>query len=363
MNLKNKLIKLREKIEYNILENLGEIEKNSLSVELDDKVDEFICWYMDNMVKGRYIDIAEYRIQKDLRNFIEKMAVWYELRYPDYEVNRLIHYCEQTTSEIDVNRDKFYNTKAFISSLSGNEKNYLLKAKYNSYVNLYINNYKYKYISIDLTSNGFVKKISSSFIEPINGKFLDSNELIGKNIKEVITILKSKYDCTDEQLEDIRKEINDYENQKNFKEELLNCVMYRIIERGDTRIGSRRAFLFAQEFDRNIDIPMMYAVDYSDGRLKEFVNLYLKAGGRKDLICFTNYKCRSRKKEKLKTITIQELINNWNNMAKYTPEEDELHQRLVNTLAIQIDNEIVKKEEVKRLRLERKLEKSRINKY
>ena len=34
---------------------------------------------------------------------------------------------------------------------------------------------------------------------------------------------------------------------------MLNCVMYRIIERGGNRIGPRRAFLYAKEFERNID--------------------------------------------------------------------------------------------------------------
>ena len=38
----------------------------------------------------------------------------------------------------------------------------------------------------------------------------------------------------------------------------LNCVMYRIIERGGNRIGPRRGFLFAKEFGRNIDIPMIF---------------------------------------------------------------------------------------------------------
>ncbi|MBR3524160.1 MAG: hypothetical protein IKN87_05740 [Bacilli bacterium] len=54
-------------------------------------------------------------------------------------------------------------------------------------------------------------------------------------------------------------------------------------------------------------------------------------------------------------------INLQNNNAAtfYTPEEHELHQRLVNAIAGQVDNEAIRQEEVKKLRLERKLEKSR----
>ena len=48
---------------------------------LNDKVDNFIDWYSINMVKGIYTDIGEFHRPKEMRDFIEKMAVWYELRY------------------------------------------------------------------------------------------------------------------------------------------------------------------------------------------------------------------------------------------------------------------------------------------
>lgn len=108
----------------------------------------------------------------------------------------------------------------------------------------------------------------------------------------------------------------------------------------------------------------MYAVDYSDPGLIRFINEYIKAGGSKDLECYVGYFPKTSKKEKLDTISIQELILPENNNSKiaFTPEEYELHQRLVNVLVSQIDQDVVRKEEVKRLRLERKLEKSRIKK-
>lgn len=362
-------------------------QESSHQIDLDDKVDEFIDWYANNMVKGHYTDISKYHMPRDLRNFIEKMAVWYELRYPDYEVNRIMNCCSQEQKNIDAEMfinnpmtsemingfdnlwskwskrvlnsmhwEEFYNAKAFINSLPSYEKHYLSKAKYNYYTRLFIDDYRD--IKFYLTSNGFIEKIHETYLAPINGKYLDSNELIGMNIKDAIVILKENYNCTEKQLKDIIKEISEYENQKLFKEELLNCVMYRIIERGGTRIGSRRAFLFAQEFNRNIDIPMIYGVDSSD---REFMNLYLKAGGSKELVCFTNYGCRASKKEKLKTATIQELILITNKPNLYTPEEDELHQRLVNILTSQIDQDVVRQEEVKKLRIERSLKRSQKN--
>lgn len=60
------------------------------------------------------------------------------------------------------------------------------------------------------------------------------------------------------------------------------------------------------------------------------------------------------------------MTQNNNAATFYTPEEDELHQRLVNALSNRInqddlseEQENLKKEEVRQLRLQRKLEKSK----
>lgn len=152
--------------------------------------------------------------------------------------------------------------------------------------------------------------------------------------------------------------------KRKEKEGLLDSVMYRIIERGGNRIGPRRAFLFAKEFGRNIDIPMMYAIDRSDPGLRLFINEYIKNGGSKDLLCYIDYFHSVLVDKKVDTISIQDLILTQNNDAAtfYTPEETELHQRLVNALSSQVNYEEVRKEQVKQLRLQRKIEKSKNNK-
>ena len=86
------------------------------------------------------------------------------------------------------------------------------------------------------------------------------------------------------------------------------------------------------------------------------------------MICYIGYGRRASKYKKISTITIQKIIMTQNNNAAtfYTSEEDELHQRLVNVLSNLISQddlseagETVKKEKVKQLRLQRKLEKSK----
>lgn len=313
---------------------------------------------------------------------IEKMAVWYELRYPDYEINRIMpgssqeqidinevmfsnnkytNYILDENSDIkDLDWNEFYNAKAFINSLPWSERYVFSRPKYQDIVYW---NRGHGSAHLHLTRNGFVEM--SEYMDCVIPGISNEN-LEDKNIKEIVKMLKEKGVKFPEDNE-FEKAIKDYDNWVYQKDEMLNCVMYRIIERGGNRIGPRRAFMFAKEFGRNIDIPMTYGVDYSDPGLRLFMNEYIKTGGSKELICYVNYFSRASKYEKLNTVTMRELIKTqWNNAATfYTPEEDELHQRLVNALSRQINHDDlseeqkkVKVEEVKQLRLQRKLEKA-----
>ena len=89
MDIKEELIKLKEKVTNKSFKEFGDVTnfKSSKMVILDDKVDDYIDWYTKNMGQD-YCN--KYHFQIEMRNFIEKRAVWYELRYPDYEINRLM---------------------------------------------------------------------------------------------------------------------------------------------------------------------------------------------------------------------------------------------------------------------------------
>ena len=341
---------------------------------LDDKVDDFIDWYFENMVKGNYTDIGEYHKPKEMRNFIEKMAVWYELRYPDYEINRLMPGSSQASTKInevmfqdnlyiknnfdensDINLlewDNFYNTKAFINSLPWEERYLFAKAKYKNLV--YIDSYL-RLAHLHLTPKGFVE-LAEEFESYTDFKVKD-DELKGMHAKDVVKFLKEKGISLPKGNE-LEETIKNVEKLNYQKEEMLNCVMYRIIERGGNRIGPRRAFLFAKEFNLNINIPMIYGIDFSDPGLRDFVNEYIKAGGSIDLECYQNYFSKTRDRQKLKTIKLGEI---YKFKGHYTPEEKELYQRLATALAASYNQEELEKEKVKQLRIERKLNKSRNN--
>lgn len=372
MGLKEELIKFRTKFN----ENTEDVSKKT-PINLDDKVDEFIDWYFNNMVKGKYTDIGEYNFPRKMRDLIEKIAVWYELRYPSYEINKLMpgsgqeqinvndvmfrnnpyvnELLDENTDTKELDWDEFYNTNVFIKSLPWEERCYFSNPIYNDVVYLNPNS---RTAHLHLTKNGFVE-----MAEDVTGYTyyeIKDEELTGLNVRDVVKLFHEK----GIELPNNNELDNVIESADNWiyqKEGILDCAMYRIIERGGNRFGPRRAFLFAKEFGRNIDIPMMYAVDRSDPGLRLFMNEYIKAGGSKDLECYVGYFSRTSKKEKVDTISVQDLILTQNNDAAtfYTPEEDDLHKRFINSIASQVDPDVVKQEEVKKIRLERKLERCR----
>ena len=352
--------------------------QNLYSMYLDNKIDKFIEWYIQNMIKGKYPSVQEHHFETELRDFIEKMAVWYELRYPSYEINRLMN-CEgqefTKVSEVmfDKNQyingffdeesevriidwDEFYNPETFIESLPWTERTFLSTPKYTSPIYL-------KHIAhFHLSPDGIVVESENLDIYTIFD-VLDE-DIVGMHIKDVLSLLKQKNIELPEDNE-IEKAIKSYEERKYFKEELLNCVMYRIIERGRAKIGPRRGFIFALEFGRNIDIPMMYGVEYTDVGLRDFINTYLKSGGSPDLECYINYFSTSATNKKLETISVRDILKfkNDNAVNHYTEEEINLQQNLVNVLSNQINPKTLQKEQIKARRIQRKLERARARKH
>lgn len=381
MNLKEKLKKTRETLaikklanhnqEKILQDNKTETTNTLTNIILDDKVDEFIHWYSKNMIKGRYSDIEVYNKPRKLRNFIEKMAVWYELRYPLYEVNRMINQfsSQQINNEMFVNNsyvksfnelsaflsdlkyfdwNDFYNIETFINSLPREESAYLLTPEYKKHI--YINPGKPS-AQLYLSTTGIINK--SEGVSDFTKSKISDKDLEGQHLQDVLTLFQT-HNIKLPKNNDIEKTINLYEQKKYFKEQLLNCVMYRIIERGGNRIGPRRAFIFAQEFARDIAIPMKYGVDYTDPRLKDFLFEYVKAGGSQDLLCYINYFSRTSKYEQLDTITVKELIKTRYNdhTTNYPKNQTELYQRMINILATKL-NQKTTQEEAKQLKLQK----------
>lgn len=89
----------------------------------------------------------------------------------------------------------------------------------------------------------------------------------------------------------------------------------------------------------------MFGVDYSDPGLRLFVNEYVKAGGNPNLECYMEYFFQMPKIDHVDTIAIQQIIKSYgySTSSFYTPEEDTLHQRLVDALNVQVQRQKIKK--------------------
>lgn len=355
--------------------------KEDRSVSLDKKVDNIINWYKEEYLKSANMnDLNEYYAVDDLKNFIEKVAVWYELRYPDCDLDSIIsskkekreqtnnnllndnEYVESYFGGFDLSEfdwSSFYNTHAFVRSLRDKEKVFFEKAKYPKKV-LWNNGVPAGIvvpINAELTLSKTGKVIESRNMSLICHEVSD-RKLKGMHIVDVINLLHSKGVKVSPNNSFI-KVVQNYEMENELREKVFDAIMYRIMERGGEKVGPKRGFIFAKEFNRNIDVPMTYGVDFSDSYLNDFINAYLKAGGDKDLDCIEYYFTCMGDYSRLRKINISDIISR---RTSYTEEEKELAQKLVDILANSIDKDELRKENAKILRREKSLRKSRTNK-
>ena len=285
-------------------------------IKIETEIKEFEKWYYANFIKGNYTSYGEYGDKDEIHNFIEKMAIWYELRYPDFEIikdtkdniddimfndNKYINFLlSEYTNKIDLKWSDFYNYTSFYKSLSNSEKKLLYIPKYNGIV--YLDSSKVR-DHFHLNDNGYIMEA-----EVREGSILDCYNSFNRkvHIKELLDKLKQ---------EKIKLPFNNeieptvkYVDMNTYKVNgLLDCVMYRIIERGNNRIGSRRALMFAKEFNRNIDIPMIFGVDTSDPNLCDFIDEYIELGGNLDLECYLNYYEKEKKYQRIDKVFLRDV--------------------------------------------------------
>ena len=330
----------------------------------------------DNNLEKKYNDYIN-GLRSDFdketaKNLIEKMAVWYELRYPNDTITGFLNInhikdidelndtmfrdnqkfnCEVPNN---LNWYDFYNTHTFINSLPEHEQEFFRvknHTKWSPYTlsvsftgcgfgqNFYIDKkgYVHFYGDISESINEFSdRKIDVENLEGIPAKKLFNYiEEFNKNNKDM---------CID--ISDWDKEkIKDIIYKMDRKEGFLDSVMYKILDRrykGVSYIGAYRAFLFAKEFKRDINIPMKYAFDreYGDSEINNFVREFIKDGGSQDLIC-----CYDDNSKEFPLSKIIKKVNRIDEEERQEKQEqyekeklEELRERFVNALLTKIEN-------------------------
>lgn len=264
--------------------------------ELADRVDSLIKWATKNVAPKGHTPCGIFHYPERLRNLIEKVAFWYELRYNNNEINQLCHY----GSSEDINMDKIlfhkkvsdgptiwsqgFDKDTFLSTLE-NQEGYLLKEpefpsrKMKGLTHFYHMQFE------KMTDEKTKQQTIIATFPTLN----DTNEMI---------YLKNH----------VANIIKEYYNDCYLHQELLNCIMYRIIDHEPSRVGPRRAMLFAKEFETDIRIPMQYGVDTSDPGLKEQIEFYLSLGGSEDVDCLINYSWREKKNQPLEVEPLRKIM-------------------------------------------------------
>lgn len=313
------------KIYYEALKSLSKALIIKKKVNIAKKIDELDKEYCEILKKAGYINIKDER--ENYANFTDKMSFWYEMKFTDPQVYTIF-----TNKNLKLEADFFvssddaiYDTSTFINKYIPNEKYLLKKATYSKYIYLMNNHY------LEISPKGIVKHAHN----------LDNKKhrqaFIGKHITEVALIAKKlEIDFNEET---IKSEIDKYKTNIKLREIILDTIMYKIIKHGGIRIGPRRALLFAKEFNRNIDIPMQYAIDTTDANDITLIKIYLNNGGKKSLELFINYFCEGIENIMFDKITIKEYIKRFasDDIDFYAKEELEeyknnLYQRMVNSL-------------------------------
>ena len=152
-----------------------------------------------------------------------------------------------------------------------------------------------------------------------------------------ISNLKHKFKIENYFFKIHQKDLDEYEKISSYlkrwsiyRNRYLNLVMKQMLLMGGSRIGAKRAFLFALENKLDISFPLKYGLDSSDPNERYFINEFLNAGGDPDLVCYINYMTDSKPTPE----TIRRRLKYRNTLGKipYTNEEKQLHSRLVLAL-------------------------------
>lgn len=334
------------------------------------RINDFLTDYKKNLLieeqSPTYVDSR----MTEMKNFIEKMAIIYEIIYPDISflqaedkfindsyVNQVMFkdnkYLNDTLEEEtlleELEWNKFIGVKPMIKILSEQEKELLRKPSYNMLINLKSSGFWDPWDSLTLTKRGVIRKTRLNKRKSA----LKDEDLIGCRASKVVERLKNK-NIPETAYIELANEVTRVDRLNKQRDAMLECIMFRIMERGYDFLGARRALLFANDFSLVLEKPLIYEINGTteDFNVAAFLRKYSDLGGNldyaKNLMFSEDSKytwCYDSKME------LEEDLKSEEEKAK----EQELRQRLVTSLYGNINQEELAQEKVKHLRLERRL--------
>lgn len=94
------------------------------------------------------------------------------------------------------------------------------------------------------------------------------------------------------------QEYTKFSNDDSYRRNIMFSSLFQIIIQGGKTYGAEYGLVFAKTFNFDLAIPMHYA-SYEQGmrdpKLKEFIEVYLKSGGSKDVYWLQSYYSEDKK--------------------------------------------------------------------
>jgi len=134
----------------------------------------------------------------------------------------------------------------------------------------------------------------------------------------------------------------EYEKEEKLYIELLNAVMYRVIERGGAKNGPRRGLAFAQNFSLDAKIPMMYAPDRDNTDLLSMYNSYQKLNSDEDFTCYINY-FQTDYKEECREVPFSQVSEIVNSIDVITAESEDERIFLIREGIAELEKQTTRK--------------------
>lgn len=272
-------------------------------ISLEKKIDFYYNWIKKN--------ITTFTVD-EVKSFVDKMVLWYEFRYPNNyfdleDVDGVMlgdigsRGCNKLEWSNVFNYDKFYYM------LNPFEKALLDKPKFPNMVDLYSGSRNHFHLRDDgiITDSDdvwVIRKKTGDFMSC--GVFFD-----GKSLKDVERI--NDENNLGLNIANVKRIVSIINFKESIREGLLDTVMYKMISSGGKYYGPRRAYLFAKEFKRNMELP----IKYGDSSL---IMDYLQNDGDGNLMCYIKYfdGDQDLSLSALEVLSCQNLIGNSNKVKR-----------------------------------------------
>lgn len=258
MDLKNRLIKFKLKLQGVILP--------------EDYINEYVRYFEGNFI------IKSYNV--NMRALIARTAQFY------------------SNNEID-NEDAY---QKFLESLTYNEANAIKKPKLDRII--YLSNISGSYVTVD--DNGIIIDASeiNGIFKNYSNKELES-KLVGKDIRHIESLL-DKMDISCDSL--FYHYLNDYIHLEDNYKKFMNAVIVEMLNSKEyNSVLVYRALELAKRDGLDVSLVAKYGFNLDNMALDTLLYEYDLCGGKKEDICYINWRDALEKNDELMVLSIGDL--------------------------------------------------------